>query len=417
MQSTQTDTLTNQFMQAALDAGYRLVREAIWQGDCCNWIGGNIAPTGGRYQVVKMACPANIYSGIGGIALFLSQLTQQVADPLLQETFEAAMRTLVSEKMSPEKMPYGYYCGQLGIADILIQIGTAKQQQAWVTQGWQMMQNICENAPSENELDIITGVAGSIPVLLKYYRAKKEDWLLIAAENCGNLLLSKAVKTETHYTWVTMAGSPGLTGYSHGNAGIALALLELYQVTQNNQWLNAAMMGFQYERQLFDNNNQNWPDLRQVPGAPPTTTYSCQEAWCHGAPGIALSRLRAWQITNDVNFLNEARTALHTTYLGLHRSQTNYSLCHGIAGNADVLLTAGLLLQDNTLVFAAREAGRIGIENHIAKNLDWSTGVSDPNGAPGTSQNPSLLLGLAGTGYFYLRLYNPFQVPTVLMPG
>lgn len=417
MQATQTDTLTPQFIQAALDVGYRLTREAVWQGDCCNWIGGNVAPTGGRYQIVKMACSANVYSGISGIALFLAQLTQQLSDALLQETFEGAMNTLVSENRGAEKTVYGFYAGQLGVADMLIQIGTIKQRTAWVEKGWQRLQKICENPPSEIELDVIAGVAGCIPVLLKYYRTKKEDWLLRAAEKCGDLLLSKAVKTENHCTWITMEGSPGLTGYSHGNAGIALALLELYQVTQNNKWLQTAMLGFQYERQLFDAQHQNWPDLRQMPGAPATTSYTCQEAWCHGAPGIALSRLRAWQITGDTNFLNEARTALHTTYLGLYRSQTNYSLCHGIAGNADVLLTAGLLLQDNTLVFAAREAGRIGLEKYAATGLDWPTGVSDPNGAPGTSANPSLLLGLAGTGYFYLRLYNPFQVPTVLMPA
>lgn len=416
MQVAQTDTLTPQFMQAAMDAGYRLVREAIWEGDCCNWIGGNIAPVGGRYQIVKMACSSNVYSGLGGIALFLAQLTQQVSDPLLQETFEGCMKTLLSGKLSTEKTVYGYYSGQLGVADILIQIGTIKQKHDWVTVGWEMLQQIAANQPGENELDIIAGVAGCIPVLLKYYRSKKENWLLQAAEKCGHLLLAKAVKTDTHCTWITMEGSPGLTGYSHGNAGIALALLELYQVTQNNQWLQYAMLGFQYERQLFDNQRQNWPDLRQMPGAT-TTVHTCQEAWCHGAPGIALSRLRAWQITGDTHFLNEARTALHTTYLGLYRSQTNYSLCHGIAGNADVLLTAGLLLQDNTLIFAAREAGRLGLEKYAATGLDWPTGVSDPNGTPGTNPNPSLLLGLAGTGYFYLRLYNPFQVPTVLMPA
>lgn len=416
MQSPVTDTLTANFMQAAMDAGYTLVRDAIWDEDCCNWIGANVAPSGGRYQVIKNSCSSSVYAGLSGIALFLAQLTKAIQEPLFTETLEGCMRTLVQEKISPENTHYGYYSGRLGVADTLITIGTIKKRQEWIKQGWEQLQGICNTAPTEGELDIISGVAGAIPILLKHYQNTKENWLLTAATNCGEFLLDKAVKTDSHYTWITMAGSPGLTGYSHGNAGISLALLELYNTTKATIWLQAANMGFQYERLHFDAKWQNWPDLRQMPGVQ-TPTYSCQEAWCHGAPGIALSRLRAWQITNDISFLNEARTALHTTLLGLHRSQTNYSLCHGIAGNADVLLSAGLLLQDNTLVYAAREAGRIGLENYAAKNLVWPTGVSDPTGAPGLHQNPSLLLGLAGTGYFYLRLVNPQMVPSVLMPG
>jgi lantibiotic biosynthesis protein len=416
MQPTTNDTLTSDFTQAALAAGYTLVRDAIWHENRCNWIGANIAPVGGRYQVIKNSCSANIYSGIGGIALFFAQLTQHVKDVMLETVFEGAMQNILSETITPEKKQYAYYAGQLGIADMLIYVGTLKNRNYFIQAGWEQLQAICNTVPAEDELDIIVGVSGGIPVLLKYYQQKKEPWLLAAAEKCGDLLLCQAVKTDNHYSWITMEGSPALTGYSHGNAGIALALLELYAVTQQKKWLDAAMMGFAYERQHFDPKWQNWPDLRQMPGAT-TGVYSCQEAWCHGAPGIALSRLRAWQITGDASFLNEARTALHTTYQGLYRSQTNYSLCHGIAGNADVLLSAGMLLQDQTLVHAAREAGRVGIENYAAKNLDWPTGVSDPNGLPGTQPNPSLLLGLAGTGYFYLRLANPQQVPSVLMPG
>jgi lantibiotic biosynthesis protein len=415
MQSTTADTLTTHFMELALDAGYTLVRDAIWQGDCCNWIGANVAPVGGRYQVVRNACSGNVYSGVSGIALFLAALTQETEDVLLQTTFEGAIQTILLQKIAPENMQYAYYSGQLGIADTLIGIGALKGRQAIAEAGWQQLKAICQTDPQENELDIISGVAGGIPVLLKYYYQTRLPWLLAAAEKCGRLLLDKAVKTEQHYTWITLPDSPGLTGYSHGNAGIALALLELYQATQQKEWITAAMMGFQYERLHFDAQQQNWPDMRQMPGHR-TTVYSCQEAWCHGAPGIALSRLRAWAITNDGGLLNEARTALHTTYLGLHRSQSNYSLCHGIAGNADVLLTAGLLLQDQTLVYAAREAGRLGMENYFNKTIDWPTGVSDPTGTPGTQPNPSLLLGLAGTGYFYLRLAYPTKVPSVLMP-
>jgi lantibiotic modifying enzyme len=44
------------------------------------------------------------------------------------------------------------------------------------------------------------------------------------------------------------------------------------------------------------------------------------------------------------------------------------------------------------------------------KECAWPSGVSG-------GDNPGLLLGLAGTGYFYLRLSDPDAVPTILLPG
>jgi hypothetical protein len=38
-----------------------------------------------------------------------------------------------------------------------------------------------------------------------------------------------------------------------------------------------------------------------------------------------------------------------------------------------------------------------------------------PCGVPGGGESPSLMLGLAGIGHFYLRLYDPASVPSVLL--
>jgi hypothetical protein len=43
--------------------------------------------------------------------------------------------------------------------------------------------------------------------------------------------------------------------------------------------------------------------------------------------------------------------------------------------------------------------------------MPWPCGVMD------AGETPNLLLGLAGIGHFFLRLYDSAQVPTVLLPG
>ena len=62
-------------------------------------------------------------------------------------------------------------------------------------------------------------------------------------------------------------------------------------------------INFNYERQSFDISQQNWPDFRD--GVSTTAAKVCGLAWCHGAPGIALSRLKANQAKADAVFVQE----------------------------------------------------------------------------------------------------------------
>ena len=75
----------------------------------------------------------------------------------------------------------------------------------------------------------------------------------------------------------------------------------------------------------------------------------CGSVWCHGAPGIALSRLRAYEITGDERSKAEALIALQTarafTELALQTGTMNFCLCHGLAGNAEVLLLGETILE------------------------------------------------------------------------
>ena len=61
-------------------------------------------------------------------------------------------------------------------------------------------------------------------------------------------------------------------------------------------------------------------------------------AWCHGAPGIGLARLRSLPHLDDATSRAEIGTALATTLAeGFGR---NHSLCHGDLGNLDFVVQA-----------------------------------------------------------------------------
>ena len=89
--------------------------------------------------------------------------------------------------------------------------------------------------------------------------------------------------------------------------------------------------------------------------------------------------------------------------------QGNYSLCHGLAGNAELLTYASQVFGDGEYKSIADQVGQMGIEQFQKNNVPW------PCGVPGGGETPNLMLGIAGIGYFYLRLFDPLKIPPVLI--
>jgi lantibiotic modifying enzyme len=87
----------------------------------------------------------------------------------------------------------------------------------------------------------------------------------------------------------------------------------------------------------------------------------------------------------------------------------NFSLCHGLGGNADLLINASIVLDDPARMALPEQAGDQGIEQIERQDLRWPCGVTEGD------ETPNLMLGTAGIGYFYLRLWDPRLVPSVLI--
>jgi lantibiotic modifying enzyme len=206
-----------------------------------------------------------------------------------------------------------------------------------------------------------------------------------------------------------------LLGFSHGTAGIGWVLLELYQATGEELFRHAADEAFRYERHWFSPSLQNWPDFRGLYEA--TGSEQPQPghmvAWCHGAAGVGLARLRAYALVGDPRYREEAEIALRTTAQMLETSmvsgQVNFSLCHGLGGNAELFLIASQVLQDENYFDQAVRVGKYGAAHFHDSLTPWPCGVM------GAGESPGLFLGIAGIGYFYLRLYDLAQIPSIML--
>lgn len=404
-----SNTTKNNFLETAWNIGTHLMKTSIWHNTSCTWQGYSFEPLNGSYQPVIKTFGPDVYSGTSGIALFLTALYSERKDAVLLKTIEGAIEQVKSTMKQASN--HGFYAGKPGIAATLIRLGKELNREDWTKEGLDLLESIPSDLLQSYEIDIISGAAGTIPILLDTYAVFKKQELLDKAIALGHLLCSAAVKNNTVWSWATVPSQKNLTGFSHGASGIALALLQLHQVTGNPSFLEAAEGGFNYERQSFDVSQQNWPDFRDDVRTSSTGNV-CGVAWCHGAPGITISRLKANQLYPDTVFTNEMNIALATTTNSIYHSlmenltNTNYSICHGIAGNADIILDCGGIEYQQL----AEAVGNAGISKYQDSNIPWSTGLNSGQYTPG------LMMGIAGTGYFYLRLLNKNKHKSVLIP-
>jgi lantibiotic modifying enzyme len=201
-------------------------------------------------------------------------------------------------------------------------------------------------------------------------------------------------------------GNVPLTGFAHGNAGLGLALLELHAVTGRDEFREGGRAAFAHEDHLFDSHQGNLP--ARAGGLPLGT------AWCHGAPGIGLARSRAVALDpgQRQRYAATAHTAIRTTMAALQQKATlphgDATLCHGLTGLTEIVLTAGQWLGEDAYRVWASRAVRALLEQYGGRG-DWPSGVASHG------PNPSLMVGSAGIGYHFLRQYDPLRVPALLV--
>jgi hypothetical protein len=414
-------------LDSAARIGRALCREAVWdrEGRLCNWVGGVIGDMDGAPSV--RALGYDLYSGSAGVALFLAELYSLTGDPVFHRTARGAIARSIRQcerRPDPHASPVGFFTGFLGVAYAACRIGELIEPEGLegVATALDRVEQAAFEAWPRAETDVIGGHAGAIPALLVLGRIPAFRNCHAVAIALGEALCRIAERRGPAFVWpprshATAEGSEFLTGLAHGAAGFGVALLELHAATGRPDFLEAARGAFAYEDALFDPEQGNWPDLRPPgpfgsgagPGAPRFVV-----AWCHGAAGIALARLRAAALDSAraATHAATARVALATTLAALNRllneSRGDVCLCHGLSGLAEVVGIAGEMNDDVTYRDRAAEAMHVLVARHSVK-ADWPTGVMR------SGPNPSLMLGTAGIGHTLLRRHAPARVPTVLI--
>lgn len=410
------------------------MRDAVWDGARCNWFSPVYDEFNGAQQLGWGTLGPSLYDGTAGIGLFLAQLHRATGDAVAGATAAGALEHALDRAGDvPASIQAGFHTGWIGIGHAALEAARCLERPDLAERGLALVRQALQS--SEHAVDVMSGDAGVIAPLLRLAAADPNHAdLWAAALAAGERLLARATRSERGLSWDTVSDMrraaqeagmdgdsdipwldhdrPHLTGLSHGAGGIAVGLLELARATGDARYAEAARAAFAYEDSWFGEHGDFWPDLRQGDSA-----AGAQSAWCHGAAGIGLARLRAYRLTGEPHYLATTRQALRVaarTLVGTFAAGApSYCLCHGAAGDAELFMLAAEVLGDQEAAQLAAAIAWHGLTTFAEPRAPW------PSGVPGAQEAPGLMLGYAGTGYFYLRAADPQATPSVLLidPG
>jgi len=387
------------FLRAARQVGDRLEQLALRGQDDLSWTG--IRAVREHFWAME-PLGLDLYSGLPGVALFFAALGRVTGEERYTELARGALRSIRSILAKPEAgLEWaGAFCGWGGLLYAYLHLSDLLQEPALLDEAEQLLDRLPTLIEEDRQIDLLTGVAGLLLTLLRLHRVRASDRTLALAVRCGERLLTTAQPLEAGVGWVTPLSNKPLAGLSHGAAGMAWALLELAAVTGDERFRQTALRAISYEQSLFVPGPKNWLDLRAEAEAHPFMT-----AWCHGAPGVGMARLAVLPYLDSAATRREIWDSIEATRQSGFGQ--NHSLCHGDLGNLDLLLQAGLLLDESGLVAEGRRIGGAVLES--IRRDGWLCGV--PLGV----ETPGLMNGLAGIGYGLLRLAAPEALPSILM--
>lgn len=396
---------TDALLMAAEKVGQRLDALTFEGKERASWLGISLV---GAQNWNLSVLDTDLFNGLPGVALFLGYLGKQTKQ---KRYLELASKTLTMlEKLLRRDGEYQApsvlgISGLGGLVHTYTHLGVILGDPKVLENAKELAMFAESTLPENDKTDIIGGLAGLLLPVINLYKTTEEPELLTLATQLGDDLLTKAQTMATGKGWINPGENVPLAGYSHGISGIAHALTELYELTGSSSILKAVREALDYERTTYDPEVGNWADLRSLNQYDKNSpTQSFMMAWCHGAPGVGMARVKLMQHLPDESIQVELKQALIRTKeegFGF-----NHSICHGELGNLELLLSQATVSGDEELRrFTYRAAARI-LEDIEQKG--WMCGV------PLGTETPGLFTGLAGIGYGLLRLVDPHEVPCVL---
>lgn len=333
------------------------------------------------------------YRGVAGPLYVLARLKKSGFEiHQWKETVEKGLDWLLSHEPTKDDQLPGLYFGEAGIAVTIAELTNSKFIE---TEDW-LETYLLEvfNGPYDWP-DITHGVAGQgISSLLCSDLLNESKWASFS-QNAVDYLLSSQ---EKNGSWRMPEGVEGMsgkvyTGFAHGVAGIIYFLTEFYSRYHDKKvWCAIELAVSWLIKQSVEQGQGtkiNWPSEENG--------NAFWHSWCHGAPGISLTFLKLYELTNEQIFLDIVNKALFSPNDTIRNP--NFTTCCGLLGHGEIYLEAERITGNSIWLHQA---------SYIAKSL-LALGYTSPSGGfscaitNNHTRTADLMTGESGLIHFLLR--------------
>ena len=386
----------------------RLLESAVVSGDSndANWLGVKLVGDYGHGCLSIRPLDLYLYEGVAGICVFLGALSRYDSSHELKRVLSAATKSLydytedILQREGKHIDSSGVFGGESSLVYTysLLNILTGNPEYlSYAERHFSIVERAVQN---DQAYDLVYGNAGAILALINLYSLKKDKRYLRCAKAAAKVICDAQ---QEKGGWKAVTASAPLAGFSHGVAGIIYALNKLNKLCPDEQLQQCIIKGLYYEDGLYCEEEDNWRDIRRG-----STNGKHLCAWCHGAGGILLSRMDLLGSTN-IAINDMVKEDIHNAVKSMHHHMyiQNPCVCHGIAGNAEILMTYGRLFHDTSSSSAAE-----GLYTQLIDSVNSGAFECSRPYLYGFNI-PGFMTGLAGIGYSLLRLLDP-GLPSVL---
>ena len=390
-----------------------LIEKAVWGENRTDvsWI--DVLPLGDDDNFSWDIRPISVYlyEGLAGIAIFFAAMNKVFPCNKYEEILQAIAVSLfhytdqmLEDKQSFEDEDSGFFNGEAGLVytySLLYQITKKEQYLKYAVRHAEILTGAIKK---DRKYDLVYGNAGAVLALIGLYELTQKEEYLIWAQQAGDMLI---ISQDEAGGWASNPQMCPLAGMSHGAAGIIYALARLYHYTQSESTLDSIINGLKFERSLYDETHMNWKDERHFKGEKVSDQNIFTVAWCHGAPGILLSRLGMVPISDEKTqriITQDIENAIKTVFE--NGISHNNCLCHGNLGNTEIVNEYCKMFDHKNYGIVNREI-RKEIVASIAE--DKNMGLSSLYGYCSLG----FMNGMSGIGYSILRDFST-DLPCVL---
>ncbi len=372
----------------------RMLHDAVWnkEGTEVGWFTVQLAAFGNPTWEAK---PMNmyLYDGLAGMLLIIYELKKR--EPAAEVYFDTIRGMLFeyTDFMNGETgrkviRDTGMYDGEASVLYtyyLMYQNGGGEEYLEYARRHAAVVERLLEH---DKRYDLMAGNAGAALALVYLYEITGDGAYLQHAERGMELLIRHAVRMEHGIGWLIERGFPPFAGMAHGGSGIMMPAAALWKHTGKEKYRLLMEQILEYDESLFDETIQNWTDIR---GSIPGDEYGAV-AWCHGAGGILLSRVFCWERTGE----GELKKRLERDMIRAYRKLADYwkrdswGLCHGSCGNVWILQRTKKAVEE-----------LIG-EVEIPKVLNDGEEIAF---LPQEKLNPGLMNGYGGVLMYLLKIF------------